>query len=116
MAAGLLHHLAPGRYIALSAGITPASRGNPLVIRVMDEMGIDISDHEPGSLSALLDQRFDRIILLTDEVPPLLPPAGEVIYVPLSDPAVLLGEEEEQLAALRSLRDAIAVWIRGNLL
>ena len=116
MAAGLLRHLAPGRYIALSAGITPASGNNPLVIRVMDEMGIDISDHKPGSLSALLDQWFDRIILLTDEVPPFLPLAGEVIQVPLSDPAVLQGPEEVQLAALRSLRDEITAWIRGNLL
>ncbi len=116
MAAALVHHLAPGRYIALSAGISPASRPNPLVTRVMGEVGINIPDHRPGPLSALLDRRFDRIIILTDEVPPFLPPAGEVISVPLSDPAALSGEEGEQLAALRLLRDEITAWIRGNLL
>lgn len=116
MAAGLLRHLAPGRYVSTSAGITPASRPNPLVTRVMGEVGIDIPDHKPGPLSALLDQWFDRIIILTDEVPPFLPPAGEVISVPLSDPAALSGEEGEQLAALRLLRDEITAWIRGNLL
>lgn len=45
MAEGLLRHLAGDKFDAFSAGITP-TQINPLAIKVMDEIGVGISETE----------------------------------------------------------------------
>ncbi|TMK96875.1 MAG: arsenate reductase ArsC [Actinobacteria bacterium] len=49
MAAALLNHHARGRAHVRSAGSTPASEVNPLVVQAMAEIGIDISREFPKS-------------------------------------------------------------------
>jgi protein-tyrosine-phosphatase len=46
MAEGFFNLYAPSRYRAISAGIKPASDINPVVIEVMREIGIDISNQK----------------------------------------------------------------------
>lgn len=47
---------------AYSAGSTPSGRVNATAIRVMDELGYDLSTHESKSVDRLPDGRFDAII------------------------------------------------------
>ena len=50
MAAGLLNHHAQGRVHVRSAGSAPADSVNPVVVEVMNEVGIDISQEFPKKL------------------------------------------------------------------
>ena len=57
MAEAFYNNLAKGYGKAISAGIHPASAVNPTVIKVMKEVGIDISDNKPRLLTPdLIDQ------------------------------------------------------------
>ena len=44
LAAGWLHHLASDLVRVLSAGVQPATEVNPLVVEVMAEVGVDLSE------------------------------------------------------------------------
>lgn len=93
-----------------SAGSAP-SRVNPLAIRAMAEIGIDLSKHRSKSVDDL-DPRFiaeiDYVITLcAEEVCPLLISKGTKLHWPLPDPAGRAGSEEEQLALFRKTRDAL---------
>ncbi len=51
MAEAFFRKFASDKFDVCSAGTTPSSQLNPLAIQVMDEMGIDLSNQEPKSLS-----------------------------------------------------------------
>ncbi len=67
MAEAFLQSLAPDRFEAQSAGITPGTL-NPLVIEAMKEVGIDISMKPTKGVEELLSkgERFDIIITVCD--------------------------------------------------
>ena len=50
MAEGLLRHLAGERFEALSAGLEPNNDVHPFAIKVMEEIGIDISAQQPKAV------------------------------------------------------------------
>lgn len=50
MAAGFLRHLAGEAVEVRSAGSAPADQVNPLAVRAMREIGIDIGDQKPAML------------------------------------------------------------------
>jgi protein-tyrosine-phosphatase len=57
MAEAFFNHLAKGKAKAISAGTEPASTVDPVVIRVMKEVGIDISTNKPKPLTPdMIDQ------------------------------------------------------------
>ena len=57
MAEAFLNHFAKGQARAISAGTEPASTVDPTVIKVMKEVGIDISGNKPKALTPeMLDQ------------------------------------------------------------
>ncbi len=66
MAAGLLAHLAGHSMRVTSAGVRPGLP-DPFVMAVMDEMGIDVCDHEPRSFRDLGSETFELIITLSPE-------------------------------------------------
>ena len=51
IAAGFLQAVAGDQVRVISGGIEPASQVNPVVVAVMREIGIDISDVTPAGLS-----------------------------------------------------------------
>ncbi len=65
MAEGLLRELGGDQYEAYSAG-TQATAVRPLAIQVMDEVGIDISQHTSKTLEAYQDMVFDEVITVCD--------------------------------------------------
>ena len=94
---------------AYSAGIKPAGYVHPLSLRVLEDIGIRHVGHSK-SPEVYLNTRFDLVVTVCDtaaESCPVWLRSGKVIHFPLEDPAQVLGDEEEQLAAFRSIRDQI---------
>jgi arsenate reductase (thioredoxin) len=117
MAEGLLRHLAGNRFEAMSAG-TEATHVRPLAIKVMEEIGIDISGQESKTLERYQQEPFDYVITVCDdanEVCPFFPGAQSRLHWSLKDPSKAEGSEEERLAAFREVRDGIRRRIEEDL-
>ncbi|AKB65648.1 Arsenate reductase [Methanosarcina mazei S-6] len=123
MAEGLLRNIYGSRYEAYSAGIM-ATNVNPYAVRVMKEIGIDISSQYSKTHKEFQDVIFDMAVTVCDrakvscpicstnlEVPAEYPRAREVIQKSFEDPAATLGSEEEKLKIFRQIRDEIKDWI-----
>ncbi len=54
-------------YEAVSCGLSPGEEPDELMLSVMREIGIDMSDHDPKSLRSVDGQAFDRIIAFSDD-------------------------------------------------
>ncbi len=111
MAAALLRHLTNYRVYIQSAGVH-AEATDPFAISVMDEIGIDISAHEPIAIADLHDTSFDLIITLSPEAHHQAleftrTMAVEVEYWPTMDPAIITGSREQILVAYRGCRDQL---------
>lgn len=113
MAEGLLNALHGDRYRAFSAGTEP-SAVNPHAIRVMQEIGIDISGHRSKSLDEFLDQDLDYVVTVCDqskETCPFFPGGRKSMHKGFQDPSSAAGTEEEKLAVFRRVRDEIRAWV-----
>lgn len=109
MAEGLLRSLASDRVEALSAGARP-SAVNPMAIRAMDELGIDIRSQRSKHLREFLDLEVDDVITVCDDAAescPTFPGSARRTHWSLPDPAAGEGEEEERLDAFRAVRDEL---------
>jgi arsenate reductase len=117
MAEGLLRHLAGDRFEAHSAG-TEATHVRPLAIRVMDEIGVDISGQESKTLERYLGEPFDYVITVCDdanEACPFFPGTKSRLHWSLPDPSAAKGTEEERLEVFRSVRDALRDRVQAEL-
>jgi len=118
MAEGLLRKLGGDRFEAFSAG-TEATHVRPLAIRVMAELGIDISAQASKTLDRYLDQPFDAVITVCDqanEACPVFFGARERLHWSFRDPSQAKGTVDEQIAVYREVRDAIRERIEHELL
>jgi protein-tyrosine-phosphatase len=64
MSQALFEQAAEGRHTALSAGTTPAGRVHPEVVEVMRELGIDLSDRVPQTLTVELAQQAAVVVTM----------------------------------------------------
>lgn len=109
MAEGLVNHFLGDRFQAFSAG-TEATRVNPLAIRVLGELGIDISGNNSKTLDEFVGEKFDYVITLcgdANEKCPLFFGGVERVHMGFSDPSRTTGSEEEIMADFRRVRDEI---------
>lgn len=111
MASALMRHLTGHRVYAKSAGVR-TGEPDPFAIKVMEEIGIDISRHEPVTLAQLHDASFDLVVTLTPqahhqalELTRAL--AVDVEYWPVQDPTLATGSREQILDAYRACRDEL---------
>lgn len=110
MAEGWLRHLAGDRFDVTSAGTHPVGM-NPMAVKEMKEVGIDISHHHSKSIEKLKDQAFDVVITVCDQAKescPVFPHAPSLLHWSFEDPASVTGTEEERLIVFRRVRDQIA--------
>ena len=117
MAEGMLRAWGGARYEAFSAG-TEATRVRPEAIAVMREIGIDISGQASKTLEPYLDKGFDWLVTVCDqarEACPTLPGVASQRHWSVEDPSVVVGEEQERLAAFRTARDDLATRVRAFL-
>ncbi|MCX7994814.1 MAG: arsenate reductase ArsC [candidate division WOR-3 bacterium] len=109
MAEGLLRNLAGDKFDVYSAGIEP-SGVHPLAIKVMQEIGIDISNHKSKSAGEFLKEHFGYIITVCDDAKekcPTFPGIAIRLHWPFEDPASVSGSEENRLNVFRKVRDQI---------
>jgi arsenate reductase (thioredoxin) len=113
MAEGFMKRLGHGEWKVESAGIFP-SYVHPLAIRVMEEVGIDISEQTSKSMDPFLDQGFDCVITLCDHAAKFCPAfkgRGKRVHWSFDDPAAAIGTIEERLVVFRRVRDEIKTQI-----
>lgn len=112
MAEALLRRAGGGRLEVHSAGTHPAGV-NPLTIRSLAELGIDISAARSKSMTEFLDQPFDVVVTVCDEAAeacPVFPGPGRRIHRSFRDPATAPGDDAERMAAFRDVRDEVVAW------
>jgi arsenate reductase len=113
MAEGLMRTLYPDRYEAYSAGTEPSGL-NLLAVKVMAEIGIDISSHRSKRLDEFLDMKFDYVITVCDQAKqfcPFFPGGKEFMHKGFEDPAAFTGREDEKITIFSRVRDEIRDWI-----
>lgn len=109
MAEGLLRQLAGDKFEVASAGVSP-THVKPEAIKVMAELGIDISGHHSKSVDEFKGQEFDYVITVCDnanEQCPVFPGNTKRIHWSFDDPAVVKGDELKRLATFRRVRDEL---------
>jgi arsenate reductase len=113
MAEGLLRAKYGNRYEVFSAG-TRQSKVSTRSITVMQEIGIDISNHRSKTLAEYEGIPFDLSITLCDSahaICPVVPGAKKTIHHGFADPYLTPGTEDAALEGYRKVRDEIAAWI-----
>jgi len=110
MAEGILRSLHPSWEI-VSAGTYPENVVNPSAIRVMQEIGLDISTHYTKSINQFVGDTFDVVMTVCDQARENCPVfTGKVkhrIHKGFEDPAAETGSAEEILAKYRNIREEI---------
>jgi len=109
MAEGILAHYGKGLLTVVSAGSEPTTV-NKSAIRVLSEIGIDISSHRSKSVDEFDLSSFDYVITACQEANdacPYVPPDVRKIALDLRDPAKAVGDDDEVLNEFRKVRDEI---------
>lgn len=101
---------------AYSAGIETHGL-NPFAVKVMAEVGVDISAHTSKNVRELLHIPFDYVVAVcghAHETCPMFPGKSKVVHAGFDDPPALAkgsGTEEEALAHYRRIRDEIKQFV-----
>jgi arsenate reductase (thioredoxin) len=111
MAEGILRASAGEMVRVESAGSAPTGQVHPLAIKVMNEIGIDISAHRSKHLSEFLDTPVHTVITVcgnADQACPMFPGMVRRYHWAFDDPAKVEGSENDVLPVFRRVRDEIA--------
>lgn len=114
MAEGLLRHYAGDLYEVHSAGCIRGEEVHPLAVRVMSEIGVNISDQYPKELREFWGRThfgYQVTVCKRDEERefncPIYPGMGLKLSWPFEDPRAFEGTREERLQKFREVRDEI---------
>jgi arsenate reductase len=106
----LRQHYGDG-FDAYSAGTDPKGI-NPLTVRVLNEIGIDISQQHSKDVKQYLGRLpVTYLVIVCAEAekkcPTIWPGALQRMHWPFDDPAAAEGTEEQRIEAFREIRDQI---------
>ena len=112
MAEAMVKHAFPGKVFVDSCGVTPGVQDG-FATSVMQEIGIDLSAHEPKSFGDLDSGFYDVIISFSPEAHDAARKLTqnmdcETLYWPVDNLANLTGSREEMLRAYRHVRNDIS--------
>jgi arsenate reductase len=113
MAEAILNKLYGDRYMAFSAGTDP-TQIDPLVVLVMSEIGIEVSDYRSKELNIFKDSTLDYVITLCDQAKESCPyfPGGNLhLHRGFPDPSEFKGKPEDVINGYRGIRDEMKKWI-----
>ena len=99
------------RFEAHSAGLEPKGL-NPFTVKVMDEVGIDVSGQISKGVDTYLGKvLFQYLVTVCDDAdkncPTVWPGVNQRMHWSFQDPAAVEGTEEEKLTKFREIRDQI---------
>ena len=111
MAEAMVKHAFPGKVFVDSCGVAPGIQDG-FATAVMQEIGLDISAHEPKSFDDLDSGFYDVIISFSPEAHDAARAITQnmdcdTFYWPVDNLANLTGSREEMLRAYRHVRDDI---------
>jgi len=112
MAEAFLNQICGEQFEAHSAGLEPGKL-NPIVVEVMQEIGIDISRNQTKAVFDMLKsgRSFAHVITVCDEASaercPIFPGVTTRLHWSFPDPSGFPGAREEKLARTREVRDTI---------
>ena len=111
IAEGLLRDFGNDNYESFSAGVKKTTV-HTLAIKVMDEVGIDISNQFSKHIEEFKGTQFDYVVTVCDNAKEICPffPGKNVIHQSFKDPGLIDGTDEEKLKAFRKTRDEIKQW------
>lgn len=130
MAEGLLRHLYGETYEVFSAGSNP-TKVNPFAIKVMAEIGIDISKQVSKSIEEFRNKEIDLVVSVCrssakltcslcsspivmgrpEIINALIPGAKHYLHHGFNDPSEVDGSDDEKTLAFRRIKDEIKKWI-----
>ena len=133
MAEGLLRHVYGNKYEVFSAGSNP-TQVNPFAIKVMVEIGIDISKQYSKSIEEFRNKNIDVVVSVCQSSAKLIctlcsspivrgrpeiinmtiPGAKRYLHHGFNDPSEVDGSDEEKTMAFRRTRDDTKKWIIDN--
>jgi arsenate reductase len=99
---------------AVSAGTQPTGYVHPNAIRVLAEMGIDISGARSKSAEEFRGAAFDLAVTVCDDAAencPVWLGEGKRVHLGFPDPAETTGTDEQVMTVFRKVRDGIAVQV-----
>jgi arsenate reductase len=112
MAEAWLNHICGEFFVAQSAGLEPGTL-NPLAVKVMAEVGIDISAKNTQAVFDVFrsGQLFAYVITVCDEASadrcPIFPGLAKRLHWSFPDPSQVTGTTQGRLLRVREIRDAI---------
>ncbi|HBX53044.1 MAG: protein tyrosine phosphatase [Bacteroidetes bacterium RIFOXYA12_FULL_35_11] len=94
-----------------SAGTIPTEKVNPYAVKIMQEIGIDISKNTTKNVNEFLANEFDYVITVCDGAKESCPMfTGKVknrLHMGFEDPADATGTESEIMNVFRKIRNQI---------
>lgn len=111
MGEAFLRHYASDHFEAYSAGLDPKGM-NPLTVKVMSEIGLDISGQASKSVTEYLGKQLIQVLVTVCDhaeknCPTTWPGINKKMHWSFEDPAEVEGSEEEKLQKFREVRDQI---------
>ena len=113
MAEGFAKKILPKNMEIFSAGIEP-KRIHPIAIKVMQEVGIDISKQQSKNIAEISIGEIDIVITLCGDAAercPIFPGKVKRIHWEIEDPAKVRGSDKEIAKVFRKIRDNIKSYI-----
>jgi len=117
MAHGLLEVLS-NNCLVFSAGTKPEPV-NKYAVRVMSEIGIDISNNASNHIDEYLNHNIDLVVTVCDnakDICPIFPKQTKFVHHSFNDPASAKGKDEEVLKIYREVRDQLEDYIKSDIL
>ena len=109
IAHGLFENMAGDEFEVFSAGSHP-SQVHPMSLKIMEEIGIDISHHSSDFINDYLKTGIEIVITVCDnanEICPVFPGNVERIHWSIEDPFKGWDFDETQLKLFRATREEI---------
>jgi len=109
----LIKHLTFKKVDVESAGLEPKEI-HPLTVKVLLEMGIDMSDFRPKSVNEFAHTKYDIIITTSSRARDyleMLIASKTKIHKEFDDPTKVDGNEIEKQNAFRAVRDEMHEWL-----
>lgn len=116
MAEGWVRHLKQGLFQPDSAGVEKHDL-DPLAVKVMDEVGIDISRQKSKLIDDLKDKDFDYVVTICEDANkncPIFPGKAKRVHCAFDNPpriAKTLASQDEIMNLYRRVRDEIKEFV-----
>ena len=118
IAEGIMRQLAGDKFDVFSAGSHPSSV-HPMAIKVMKEIGINITSHTSDPISNFLSKNINIVVTVcdnADKVCPVFPGKVERIHWSIKDPFKGWGSDPDDLDNFTRTRDDLVERIKNFLI